>query len=364
MTGTVPVEPAEPRRVLTWHVHGTYLQLLGMVGHQFVVPVREGRPPHYRGLPPGREWPPGLVEVPVEEIPHLELDAVLHQSEETWLTDQHEILTPAQRRLPRLFLEHDPPGHAGGSCFGERHPVDDPEATVVHVTHHNDLMWDTNRVPTVVIEHGVPDRGDLYDGSLERGIVVVNNMARRGRRLGADIFRRVAEAVPLDLVGMGSHEMGGLGEVQPENLVPFASRYRFFFHPIRHTSLGLALCEAMMAGIPVVALATTEAATVIRDGIDGYVHSDVGRLMDDMQRLLTEPDLAQKVGMEGRRAAQDRFSLARFASQWSGLIEDVVVGRREEPRTRAVSERRPVDVVDVAIAESFPASDPPSWMGE
>ena len=48
-------------------------------------------------------------------------------------------------------------------------------------------MWDT-RNPCVVIEHGVPlpDR----PAGLERraGIVVVNHLARRGRRLGADVF--------------------------------------------------------------------------------------------------------------------------------------------------------------------------------
>lgn len=39
---------------------------------------------------------------------------------------------------------------------------------------------------------------------------------------------------------------------------PFAARYRFLFNPIRYTSLGLAVIEAMMIGMPVVALGTTD----------------------------------------------------------------------------------------------------------
>lgn len=315
-------------RILTWHVHGTYLQLLGTLGHEIFVPVADGRPARHPGLPPGRAWPRGLTEVPVEVVSELDLDAIVYQADENWLIDQHEILTPDQRALPRLFVEHDPPGHDGGSCFSSRHPVDDPEVEIVHVTHFNDLMWDCGDVPTRVIEHGVFDRGHLYHGSLRRGVVVVNNIASRGRRLGADVVERVRESVPLDLVGMGSEEAGGLGEISPDDVSSFVAGYRFFFHPIRHTSLGLALCEAMMIGLPVVALATTEATTVIEHGIDGYVHTDVEALIEGMQSLIRDGDEAQRMGEAARAKALRRFGIRRFVDDWRRAIDDVVGRRR------------------------------------
>src|SRR5205085_11481807 len=120
--------------------------------------------------------------------------------------------------------------------------------------------------PTRVIEHGVVvPEGVRYTGELERGIVVINGLNWRGRRLGSDIFERVRQDIPLDLVGMQSTEMGGLGEVQHKELPAFEGRYRFFFNPIRYTSLGLAVCEAMMIGMPIIGLATTEIATVIEN---------------------------------------------------------------------------------------------------
>lgn len=314
-------------RVLTWHVHGSYLQLLGHARHDFIVPVKEGRPPGYAGVPSGREWPPNLREVDAGEVAGLDLDCILFQADENWHTDQHEILTMDQRRLPRLYLEHDPPGHDGSSAFATVHPVDDPEVTIVHVTHFNDLMWDTGRVPTAVIEHAAFDRGETYTGELERGVVVVNNIARRGRRLGLDVYVRARSAVSLDLVGMGSDQVaGGLGEVPPDELAAFEGRYRFFFHPIRYTSLGLALCEAMMSGMPIVALATTEAVTVVEDGVSGYVSTDVSRLVDDMSRLLAEPETARRMGKEARAVALRRFGLDRFADEWTQLIADKAGG--------------------------------------
>lgn len=312
------------RRVLTWHVHGTYLQMLGQVDHVFYIPVAPNRPPRFAGLPPGREWPSNLREVEVGEVAALELDCILFQADENWLTDQHRILTDAQRRLPRIYLEHDPPGHEGSSCFSSRHPVDDRDVTVVHVTHFNDLMWDTGSSPTVVIEHGVRDTGPLYRGELDRGVVVVNNMARRGRRLGHDLYTRARRQIPLDLVGMGSRSVeGGLGEIPPDELARFVSQYRFFFHPIRYTSLGLALCEAMMVGMPVVAPATTEAATVIENGVNGFTSTDVGELIEGMKALLSDRKLALEMGRAARATAVHRFSAERFVSEWDRLITSV-----------------------------------------
>lgn len=307
--------------VLTWHVHGTYLQLLGSIGHRLYVPVDPGRSDGYAGLPPGRRWPDGLVEVPVDEVPSLDLDCILYQSDQNWLIDQHEILTEEQRRLPRVYLEHDPPGHDGGSCFGSRHPVDDPDVVVVHVTHFNRTMWDCGDSPTVVIEHAVVDRGHLYRGGRQGGLVAVNDIARRGRRLGYDLYLRARDRIPLDLVGMGSQGLpGGRGEVAPDELSRFAADYRFFFHPIRYTSLGLALCEAMMLGMPVVALATTEAVEVVEDGVSGFISTDVDHLLSGMERLLADPELAGQMGRSARIAAQRRFALSRFAAEWSNLL--------------------------------------------
>ncbi|MFP3344721.1 hypothetical protein R0J87_19785, partial [Halomonas sp. SIMBA_159] len=92
-----------------------------------------------------------------------------------------------------------------------------------------------------VIEHGVVvPEGVRYTGELERGIVVVNHLAQRGRRLGADVFADVRTRVPLDLVGMDAERLDGIGEVGNLDLAAFTARYRFFFNPIRWTSLGLA----------------------------------------------------------------------------------------------------------------------------
>lgn len=312
-------------KILTWHTHGAYLYYLTQAPHDFYVLSKPGRPPGYAGRGGHLPWGPNVHDLPVEQAKRQALDCIVYQDDAQYLEDQHQFLGEAQRRLPKIYIEHDPPRD---SPTDTRHPVDDPEVLLVHVTHFNRLMWDSGRTPSRVIEHGVvPPRNVLYSGELERGIVVVNHLARRGRRLGLDVFRQVSKDVPLDLVGMGAEEAGGIGEVQHGALPAFAARYRFFFNPIRYTSLGLAVIEAMMAGLPIVGLATTEMATTIRNDVSGYVDTNLERLVARMRDLLAHPAEAARLGREAKREALERFGIDRFVRDWNEAFALATVTR-------------------------------------
>ncbi|MDB5760606.1 MAG: glycosyltransferase family 4 protein [Burkholderia sp.] len=310
-----------PLKILTWHTHGSYLYYLTQVPHQFYVLSRPGRPPGYGGRCGHIPWGDNVIDLPVDQARHHQFDCILFQDDDQYLKDQHEFLTPAQRRLPRIYLEHDTPREHPTDM---RHPVDDPDVLLVHVTHFNALMWDNGRMPVRVVEHGVMVPPHVHaTGETARGLVIVNHLARRGRRLGADVFAQARKQVPLDLVGMGADELGGLGEVQHAQLPAYAARYRFLFNPIRYTSLGLAVIEAMMVGLPVVALATTEVATVIENGRSGYIDTNVDALVERMQALLADPALARELGAGARRRAQERFGIGRFIDDWMRVFADV-----------------------------------------
>ncbi|MCA9874738.1 MAG: glycosyltransferase [Anaerolineales bacterium] len=313
-----------PLRILTWHVHGNYLYYLAQVPHEFYLPIKPGRPEGYGGRLPGFNWPSNVHDIPAEAVRETTFDCILYQSHKNYLEDQHEILSPAQRCLPRIFLEHNPPRQHPTHTH---HPVDDPNVLLVHVTHFNELMWDNGRTPTRVIEHGVivPEHV-RYSGELERGIVVVNSMKRRGRLTGADVFQQVCAEVPVDLVGMDSEALGGLGEIDHDHLHALAARYRFFFNPIRYTSLGLAVCEAMMVGLPIIGLATTEMVTAVQNGVTGYVSTSVPWLIERMHDLLTFPGQAQLLGEAARQQALDRFHIDRFSRDWEAAL-NLVTGK-------------------------------------
>ena len=251
-------------KILTWHTHGAYLLYLTQAPHDFYVLSKPGRPAGYSGRSGHLPWGPNVHDLPVDEARHQRFDCIVFQDDHQYLEDQHRYLSAAQRRMPKIYIEHDPPRQ---NPTEERHIVAERDVLLVHVTAFNRLMWINGDVPTRVIDHGVIEPRARYSGELERGLVVVNNIAARGRRLGYDIFQAARREVPLDLVGMGAENAGGVGEVLHAELAGFSARYRLFFNPIRYTSMGLGVIEAMMVGLPIVALATTEMTTVIRDGV-------------------------------------------------------------------------------------------------
>jgi hypothetical protein len=308
-------------RILTWHVHGNYLYYLSQVPHDFYLVADPNGGPGRAGRVGALPWGDNVHDAPVPDLKKMAFDVVLYQSRSAWNIDRHQLLSAHQRRLPAVYLEHDPPQEHPTNT---RHWVDDPNVLLVHVTPFNALMWDSGHTPAVVVEHGVKllaPATATYE--LPRGVVVVNHIKRRGRRLGLDVYERVARALPLDLVGMGSADAGGLGEIANADLPAFVARYRFFFNPIRYTSLGLSVIEAMMVGLPVIGLATTELVTVIRNGDNGVLDTRFGPLVGAMRALLRDPAEAARMGANAQRDAQERFGIERFVRDWLDVFAQV-----------------------------------------
>src|SRR5512135_2861571 len=100
-------------RILTWHIHGSYLYyLVQNRNHEFYLPVKTGRPEGYGGRAGDFPWPDNAFDVPAEEVRSQQFDVILFQSRKNYEVDQHEILSEEQRELPRIYLEHDPPRNA------------------------------------------------------------------------------------------------------------------------------------------------------------------------------------------------------------------------------------------------------------
>lgn len=304
--------------ILIWHIHGSYLNALTRVEHNWYLPIKEGRPEGYGGRGATFDWPDYVQEVSAEEVRYLALDLIIFQTPKNYFEDQYEILSQEQQHLPKLYLEHNTPKpHATDT----RHPIDDPNVLLVHVTHYNRLMWDNGPTPTTVIEHSVAiDPTVGYQGHLERGITVINGMQKRPRITGYDLFLQARQQVPLDVAGMQTEELGGLGDVPYRHLHRRIAEYRFLFSPIRYTSLPLAVIEAMTIGMPVVALATTELPTVIEHGKSGYVSCNIEELITYMNHLLQYPDEARRMGAYARNVARERFGLERFARAWNAAF--------------------------------------------
>jgi glycosyltransferase involved in cell wall biosynthesis len=96
--------------------------------------------------------------------------------------------------------------------------------------------------------------------------------------------------------------------------------------PSRAEGMSNAILEYMAAGRPIVASATGATPELIRDGIEGLVvpPGDTTALVGAIRRLLTDRNLAQRLGASARRRAQDRYSRAAMVRRFEEFYIQLV----------------------------------------
>ncbi|MET9696787.1 glycosyltransferase [Streptomyces sp. NPDC006529] len=316
--------------ILLWHVHGSWTTAFVQGPHSYLVPVTPDRGPDGLGRARTFDWPDAVREVAPDELRRTPVDLVVLQRPHEWELAERWLGRRLGRDVPVVYLEHNAPS---GAVPETRHPcADRDDLTLVHVTHFNRLFWDSGTTRAEVIEHGIVDPGHLYTGHVPRAAVVVNDPVRRGRFTGTDLLPGLAEAAPLDVFGMRTDGLAahlGLSadrlrarDLPQRELHAAMAQRRLYLHPVRWTSLGLSLLEAMHLGMPVVCLATTESVEAVPAGA-GVLSTRPEELARAARHYLNEPEAAARDGATARQAALDRYGLKRFLDDWERLLTEV-----------------------------------------
>jgi len=322
--------------ILLWHVHGSWTTSFVHGKHRYLVPVTPDRGPYGLGRARTYPWPDTVTEVTPQALAAEHVDMVILQRPEELDLASAWLRRRVGRDLPAIFVEHNTPK---GDVPNSRHPMADRgDLIVAHVTHFNELFWDTGATRTTVIEHGVVAPTASYTGELARFGVATNEPVRRWRVTGTDLMPRFAAVAPLDVFGMGvaglpDHLRLPAGQVVGYDDVPQARMHaelaarRAYLHLCRWTSLGLSLIEAMAMGLPVIVLGTTEALAAVPSDA-GILSTRVDTLVDAAQWLIDEPAAAHRLGSRAREVARTCYGLDRFLADWDRLLEEELCASR------------------------------------
>ncbi|OON30984.1 MULTISPECIES: glycosyltransferase [unclassified Micromonospora] len=322
--------------ILVWHVHGSWTTSFVHGRHRYLVPVTPDRGPYGLGRARTYPWPDNAVEVTPGELRRADVDLVVLQRPEEFDLACDWLGRRVGRDVPAIYVEHNTPK---GDVPDTRHPMADrDDLLLTHVTGFNELFWDNGATRTAVVEHGVVAPAVEWTGELDRLAVVINEPVRRWRVTGTDLLPRFAELAPLDVFGMGvtgladrlglpADRVTSHDDVPQERMHAELGRRRAYLHLCRWTSLGLSLIEAMTIGMPVVALATTEAVVAVPPEA-GALSTRVDDLLGAARRFLDDPEAAARAGAAARKAARDRYGLERFLADWDRLLEEEVCASR------------------------------------
>ncbi len=161
----------------------------------------------------------------------------------------------------------------------------------------------------------------------------------------AEVRTRHPNAVLVDL-GLGSQrdELQALAEAEGVadgvflagsvgDVTDWLRRAELFVHPARWEGFGLALLEAMLASLPVVASSVSSIPEIVEHGSTGLLvpSDDVPRLAQAIGSLLDEPDLARAYGGAGLARARSKFSVAAMTTRTIAVYESALRSGRSTP---------------------------------
>jgi glycosyltransferase involved in cell wall biosynthesis len=159
-----------------------------------------------------------------------------------------------------------------------------------------------------------------------------------GDAVNGEHYRKVieAKAAMMDLTGMV--DFVGFVESKADKVALLKTSDTMLATFIKSEPFGLVLCEAMAAGIPVVAPDTGAAPEIInrpgrRCGLLYRTH-DTGDMADKIAHLIRCPEEARVLGQEGVAAVAEQFNAKRMARDILNVFEEVVARRRQHQKPR------------------------------
>ncbi len=185
-----------------------------------------------------------------------------------------------------------------------------------------------------------PDEFKGYTGVKKRVITVCQSMKRRHAFCGWKYFKFCTKGFSRKLYGSDNADAGKIwgGQLSYDNLKKQYKENRVYFYTgTTPASYTLNFIEAMMTGIPIVAIGgelgnpaylenqyTYEIPFIIADGVDGFWSDNLEVLRTHIRRLMDDREYAKKIGAAGRKRAIQLFGKETISKQWSTFFNKII----------------------------------------
>lgn len=182
-----------------------------------------------------------------------------------------------------------------------------------------------------------PKEFGMWNGR-ERQIMTLNqDMKNRARECNYDAFLEFAQDLPVKLYGTkneGSGDISG-GYLSYEAMKQKMRDCRAYFYAgTQPASYTLNFIEALMTGIPVLALGSAHATSIglaghdtyeipdiIQNGVNGFYSDDILQLQEWAHALLKDEKTAARIGAMGRQTAIEKFGKDNIKLKWQKLFK-------------------------------------------
>ncbi len=173
-----------------------------------------------------------------------------------------------------------------------------------------------------------------WNGEKEAILNVTQSMRKRGTWCGYDLYKSTTEGLPRSLYGPGNEDAEIEGkQLSYDELKQVYRDYRVYFYTGTYpASYTLNFIEALMTGIPIVAIGSGLAdiqavdgafqyeVSSLLNGHNGYVSDDPVKLREYCEKLLKDQEIARYIGENGRKTAIALFGKQTIKEEWRNFL--------------------------------------------
>lgn len=182
-----------------------------------------------------------------------------------------------------------------------------------------------------------PDEWTGWTGDKVSVVNFTQSLKQRADFTGYHTIEKVFQGLPAKVYGPGNEDLGELhgGLLTNDQQHQTMRQARaFFYHGTYPASYTLSFIEAMMTGVPVVAVGaehgnsrdmfpnqwTYEVPQIIQNGVNGYVSDNPAELRRYVEGLLHDYGKAKAMSAFGRARAIELFGKKKIAAQWKEFL--------------------------------------------
>lgn len=171
----------------------------------------------------------------------------------------------------------------------------------------------------IVINNAVDtDVFNSWKPTRKGGVTVVNHLMGRGQFYSIPLFEGLRKEIPLTLVG----ENPGLSQSisDPTQLAKTIGSYEFYANLSIYSPLSMSLAEAAALGMPILSTKMQATEDFFVHGENALLTNDPAEYIEFAKLLVSDKDLATKLGAGARKMALERFSLSMFIDKWNTVL--------------------------------------------
>lgn len=173
--------------------------------------------------------------------------------------------------------------------------------------------------------------GEIYKG-FDNILLTASNLLRRGidfvwNVYGAETGNPVARFFEDELhLSYNENNVRFKGKKTAAELAEALADSSLYVHPSHIDNSPNSLCEAMMVGLPCIAMNVGGVSSIITDGVDGFLVDDydVDALADRIVQMTSDAELCMKVSFNARERASNRHSSENVVAQFNDAISNIL----------------------------------------